>query len=133
MADDVEIIERATVYQGYFRVDRYRLRHSLFAGGMSAPIEREIFERGHAVAVLPYDSIRDEVVLIEQFRAGAYAAGRPAWLLEIVAGIIEPGETRETVARRETQEEAGLRSMISPKAPVNVIFSDGIPTLPTSL
>lgn len=109
IAGDVELIERATVYQGYFRVDRYRLRHSLFVGGMSAPIDREIFERGHAVAVLPYDPVRDEVVLIEQFRVGAYAAGRPAWLLEVVAGIIEPDETREAVARRETQEEAGLR------------------------
>ena len=109
MADDVEIIERAAVYQGYFRVDRYRLRHRLFAGGMSMPITREVLERGHAVAVLPYDPIRDEVVLIEQFRVGAYAAGRPPWLIEIVAGIIEPGETSAAVARRETEEEAGLQ------------------------
>ena len=120
MADDVEVIERTTVYQGYFRVDRYRL----FAGGMSAPIDREIFERGHAVAVLPYDPIRDEVVLIEQFRVGAYAAGRTAWLLEIVAGIIEPGETGEAVARREAQEEAGLHlGRLDPIA--NVLISPG--------
>jgi len=57
---------------------------------------------------LPYDPRRDEVVLIEQFRVGAYAAGVDPWLLEIVAGIIEPGETPERVARRETEEEAGL-------------------------
>src|SRR5690606_9301310 len=46
--------------------------------------------------------------LIEQFRIGAYAAGRPPWLTEIVAGIIDPGETPVDVIRRETREEVGL-------------------------
>jgi ADP-ribose pyrophosphatase len=105
---DVEIIVKETPFQGYFRIDRYRLRHRLFAGGMGRPIRREVFERGHAVALLPYDPVLDQVVLIEQFRIGAYAAGRAPWLVEIVAGIIEAGETADDVARRETQEEAGL-------------------------
>ena len=72
----VDILERVTAFQGYFRVDRYRLRHETFDGGMSAEITREIFERGHAAAALPYDPVRDEVVLLEQFRVGAHAAGR---------------------------------------------------------
>ncbi len=103
----VEVIDKTTAYAGYLRIDRYRLRHELFAGTMSAEIVREVMERGHAVGVLPYDPVRDEVVLIEQFRIGALAAGRPAWLIEIVAGIIEPGESAEAVARRETLEETG--------------------------
>ena len=107
-ANDVEVLEKTTAFQGYFRVDRYRLRHRLFAGGWSPPIVREVFERGHAVAVLPYDATRDQVVLIEQFRAGPFAAGDPPWLLEIVAGVIGPGETPEGVAVRELREEAGL-------------------------
>lgn len=106
--ENIEILERKTVYQGYFRINRYRLKHELFAGGMSAPITREVFERGHAVGVLLYDPKRDEVVLIEQFRIGAYVAGMEPWLIEIVAGIIEEGETPEDVARREALEEAGL-------------------------
>jgi ADP-ribose pyrophosphatase len=72
----VDILERVTAFQGYFRVDRYRLRHETFDGGMSAEITREIFERGHAAATLPYDPVRDEVFLLEQFRVGAHAAGR---------------------------------------------------------
>lgn len=104
---DVEILEKTTVYDGYFRIDHYRLRHRLHAGGWTAPLEREVFERGHAVAVLPYDPVRDEIVLLEQFRIGAHAAGRQPWLVEIVAGIIEDGETVEDVARRECLEEAG--------------------------
>ncbi len=106
--DDVEIIERDTAWRGYFRIDRLHLRHRLFAGGWGQPITREVFERGHAAALLPWDPARDEVVLIEQFRIGALTAGDDApWLIEIVAGIVEDGETAEDVVRRETQEEAG--------------------------
>src|SRR3546814_7835017 len=76
---DVEIAARDTCYQGYFRIDRYRFRHRLHGGGWSGEITRELFERGHAVAVLPYDPQADAVVLIEQFRIGAYAAGLPCW------------------------------------------------------
>lgn len=106
-ASDVEILARDTCFQGYFRIDRYRLRHRLHGGGWSGEMTRELFERGHAVAVVPYDPMADAVVLIEQFRVGAYAAGFPCWLTEIVAGIIDEGETPEAVARRETVEEAG--------------------------
>jgi ADP-ribose pyrophosphatase len=106
--DRVEVIAKQTVYDGYFRIDRYRLRHRLHAGGWSDALAREVFERGHAVAVLPYDPVRREFVLIEQFRIGPFAKGDVGWLLEIVAGIIEEGETPEEVARRETLEETGL-------------------------
>jgi ADP-ribose pyrophosphatase len=104
----VDIIEKTTVFQGYFRVDAYRLRHSLHAGGMGGEMRREVFERGHAVSILPYDPARREVVLIEQFRIGAHAAGCAPWLMEVAAGITGPGETFEDVARREVMEETGL-------------------------
>jgi len=106
--DDIVLLRRETPFQGYFRIDRYTLRHPLFEGGMSGDVTREVFERGHAAAVLPYDPECDTVVLIEQFRAGAYAAGDNPWIVEIVAGIIETGETADAVARREAIEEAGL-------------------------
>ncbi len=105
--DDVDIQSVTTVYKGYFRIDRYLIRHRTYAGGWTGTISREIFERGHAVGVLPYDPVLDRVVLIEQYRTGALAAGRDPWLVEIVAGMIEEGETPEDVAQRETHEEAG--------------------------
>ena len=77
--DDVHLLEHEVCYQGYFRLDRYRLRHRLFDGDWGPEICREVLERGHAAAVLPYDAERDEVVLIEQFRAGAYARGDQPW------------------------------------------------------
>ena len=103
----VEVREKTTPFKGYFQVDRYRLRHRKFDGGWTDEMTREIFERGHAAAVLLFDPQRDTVVLIEQFRPGAYAAGVDPWLIEIVAGIIEEGETPEAVVRREAVEEAG--------------------------
>ena len=105
--EDVELIGREVVHDGYFRLDRYRLRHRQFAGGFGPGLTREILERGRVAAVLPVDPVRDRVVLIEQFRPGAWAAGREPWLLECVAGVMEPGETPEALARREALEEAG--------------------------
>ena len=107
MSSDVEIIEKATVFVGYGRIDRYRLRHRQHAGGLGPELTREVLERGHVAAVLPIDPERDLVVLIEQFRPGAFAAGIEPWLLECVAGIIEDGESAEAMARREAREEAG--------------------------
>ena len=105
--EDVELLGRDVVYDGYFRLDRYRLRHRQFAGGLGPVLTREILERGRVAAVLPVDPVRDRVVLIEQFRPGAWAADRDPWLVECVAGVIEPGETPEELARREALEEAG--------------------------
>ena len=112
---EIDVVDVETPFDGYFRVDRYHLRHEQHAGGMGAEISREIFERGHAASCLLYDPDLDRVVLIEQFRAGAYAAKKSPWyddslspwLIEIVAGIIEEGEDPEQVIRREAVEEAG--------------------------
>ena len=119
--DDVDILESETVWQGFFRIDRLRLRHRLFAGGWGRPVVREVFERGHAAAILPYDPVRDEVVLIDQFRIGALAAGDEPWLTEIVAGIIEEGESAEEVVRREIREEAGCE--VTDIIPVMDVFT----------
>ncbi len=102
----VEVLEKTICFQGFFRLDRYRLRYRLFSGNWSPPVVREILERGHAAAVIPYDPIRNEVVLIEQFRIGALAVSDGPWLMEIVAGIIEENESAVDVVKREGIEEA---------------------------
>ena len=105
----VQVSERTTPYRGYMRLDVYRLRHHDFNGGWSIDLSREVLERGNAVAVLPYDPDRDEVVLIEQFRIGAYTAPETSpWQIECVAGMIETHHLAEETAHRETEEETGL-------------------------
>ncbi|MDN3661568.1 ADP-ribose diphosphatase [Vibrio agarivorans] len=104
---DIEIIEKSTLYAGFFSMVKYQFKHRLFEGGWSDVVVRELMERGHAAAMLPYDPVRDEVVLVEQIRVGALEHASP-WQIEIVAGIIEKGEQADEVVTREAQEEAGI-------------------------
>lgn len=106
--NDIDIIERETCFRGFYRLDRIKLRHRQYAGGMGPQLTRELFVRHDAVCVLPYDPQRDEVVLIEQFRVGAMEKVANPWLLELVAGLIDKDEEPEEVARREAIEEADL-------------------------
>jgi len=110
MKKEFKVLQQETMYQGFFSLNCYQVQHTLFAGGHSEVLTRELFQRGSCVAVLLYDPDADKLVIIEQFRMGP--VGQPdkheqAWLLEIVAGAIEEGETAEEVAYRESQEEAG--------------------------
>ena len=107
MTKKFEIIEKEILYSGFFRMEKYRLKHTMYAGGWSPEISRELFVRGSCVAVLLYDPHADKIILIEQFRAGAIVQPDRAWLVEIVAGAIEEGETATEVAYRESLEEAG--------------------------
>jgi ADP-ribose pyrophosphatase len=102
-----KLVKHLTLFEKYFRLDEFSLSHELFGGGDSPVFTREIFERGSVVAVLPYDPERRKVVLIEQFRAGAIEDPDGPWLIESVAGVIEPGESTQQVALRECVEEAG--------------------------
>ena len=103
----VEILEEKAEYEGFFSLTSYRLRHTLYQGGWSEVIRRELFHRSRCVGVVLYDPELDRVVLIEQFRIGAVKSKEVPWLIEIVAGAIEEGESPESVAIRESEEEAG--------------------------
>lgn len=105
---DVQVVNQEVAYDGFFKVYKYQLTHKTFAGDVTPQITREVLDRGHAVAMLPYDPAADEFVMIEQFRVGALATSDKPWLLEIVAGMIDKGESVEDVCRRESAEEAGL-------------------------
>ncbi|CAH0249949.1 MULTISPECIES: NUDIX domain-containing protein [unclassified Pseudomonas] len=106
--DAVEIIEREECFRGFYRLDRFHLRHRQFSGEMGPVLRRELFIRHDAVCVLPYDAVTDTVVLIEQFRVGAMHKATNPWLVELVAGLIDKNEEPDEVALREAEEEAGL-------------------------
>lgn len=107
-AKKVELLSSEILKQGFFRYDLHTIRHEKYQGGWTAELPREVFECGDAVCVLPYDPIRDEVLLIEEFRIIPYIRGEGAWLISVIAGLIEEGESLEEVARRESLEEAGI-------------------------
>ncbi|TDQ57879.1 ADP-ribose pyrophosphatase [Mesocricetibacter intestinalis] len=108
---DIEILDETLLYNGFFKMKKIRFRHKLFNGGMSGEVSRELLERGEAAAVIAYDPAADKVILVEQVRIGAYdpASEQSPWLLELIAGMVEAGETPRAVAIRESREEAGIR------------------------
>ncbi len=105
---DYDVVEEETVFQGFFRMVKVKVRHKLFSGGWTNEISREIFCRGDAAAAILYDPKLDKIGLIEQFRIGALDSKLGPWCLEVVAGMIEEGETPEALIRREIKEEAGI-------------------------
>lgn len=108
---DIEILKNETIYQGFFKLNKVQFKHKLFAGGWSGTVTRELLIKGAASAMVAYDPLLDNVVLVEQVRIGAYdpTSTQPPWLLELIAGMVEEGETPESVALRESEEEAGAK------------------------
>ncbi len=107
---DVEVLDDKRILDGFFKMYLLKVRHKLFSGGWSRELVRELFHRGEAVAAVLYDPERDLIGLVDQFRVGALGSEYGPWCLEVVAGVIEPGETAEDVTRREIEEEAGIKS-----------------------
>lgn len=107
--DAVQLVEQNKKFQGYFAVEEIQLTHDLHEGGRTAGMKREGFLMGDAVVLLPWDPVRDRVMVIEQFRVVPYLRGdRQPWLLEPIAGRVDAGESVETAIMREAQEEAAL-------------------------
>jgi len=106
-APEAEILGQETVHQGRFPKQVVRFRFRRFDGSMSRTLTWEVWRRGEAAALLPYDPVADRVVLIEQFRLPALLAGLAPRLLEVPAGLLDD-DSAEACARRETEEEAGL-------------------------
>ena len=105
---DVEIIEATKAFERFLRIDTFRFRHRLYSGKWSPVRSYDVMRRGPAVAMVPYDPVRDSVLLIEQFRLPALLAAAAPWQIEIPAGLVDPGEKPEAVAGREMREETGL-------------------------
>ena len=124
----VEIRSQKRLFDDFFKIDELIVVHQRYDGSMSGAERRLVFERGDAVAVLLFDADARSVVLVEQFRPPTLIARRrdnPAsiggWIVELVAGAIDAGETAEQAAIREVFEETGYR-IVNPR-PIGKYFS----------
>ena len=106
--NDYTVHEHTLKYQGFFKISEYKISHKLFNGGTSNILSREIFERGDAVVLLPYDPVNDVIIFNEQFRPGVMGGSHSPWLLEFVAGMFGENESPIEVAIREAKEEPNL-------------------------
>lgn len=108
-AGDIDVKASHRPYANFFTMEEQDLSFRRYSGEMSDTVNRAAFVGGDAVIVLPYDPVRDRVMLVEQFRMGPHMRGDPhPWMLEPIAGRIDAGETPEDSAHREAQEETGL-------------------------
>lgn len=106
---DVTDLGTHHIYDGFFNTEESNLTHTRFDGATQGPVKRLVYRVADAVTVLPYDPVRDRILLVEQFRMGPYANGDAApWMLEPIAGLLDAGESAEATARREAREEANL-------------------------
>lgn len=119
--NDMVIEERNTLHDGFVRVDELKLRYRLFDGGWSRVVRRELIVKKQAAVLLPYDPVLDQIVLSEEFRVGALDDRESPWMMELVAGTVDEGESFEQTALREAQEEAGLQ--VSKLLPIARYFS----------
>lgn len=108
--NDIEPVAIARPYSGFFAVEEHRLRHRRYDGSLTGDLDRAVFASGDAVTVVPFDPRRGTVLMVEQFRAGPAARCDPRpWSIEAVAGRCDGLEAPEETARREAEEEAGIR------------------------
>ncbi len=104
-----QIINKKDLYSGFFKLKKLEFVHKQHDGKWSNKVDREIFSGSHISTLLPYDPLRNEIVLIQQFRAGVISRYDDDYLYEIVAGIIDENESPEDTAIRECVEETGCK------------------------
>lgn len=103
----VSIEQKRYLFDDFFKVEEAYLRFEQFNGKMSEPVRRLNMERGNSVAVLVLNKNNNKLIMVSQFRYPTYQNGH-GWTIEIIAGMVDPGETPEQTIRRELEEETGL-------------------------
>ena len=109
MNSNFKVTNKKSLYDGFFKMNEISLKYKKYDGNWSNEIKRELFGWAQVSAVLPFDPIKKKIVLIQQFRPGTISKNTNNYLNEIVAGIIDPGESPEIAAKRECLEETGYK------------------------
>lgn len=94
----------------FFKVDRASIQFQKFDGTMSQEIVRLNLDRGDSVAAVIFNPQKQTVLLIKQFRYSIFTKDKKhAWSWEIVAGVIEEGQSPADAIAREILEEVGYQ------------------------
>ncbi len=104
--DRVRVLSRTTLSKSFVHLERLIIEQRM-RNGEVVRLERDIHDHGSAAAIFLYDIKADSVILVRQFRLGAFVNGDHAYMLEIPAGLLDPKEEAADAARREAEEETG--------------------------
>jgi ADP-ribose pyrophosphatase len=107
---DYKISQTKELFNGHLNLEQVTVKYKQFkTEDFGREVERLMIVKPPAVAVLPYDPVSNQIVLIEQFRIGAITQKSP-WILEPVAGVVEEGDDLIATAKRELLEETGCEA-----------------------
>lgn len=106
-ADRVRLLSRKTLWKGFVTLEMLTFEQQMRDGSV-VTVTREVHDHGSAAAILLHNPADDTVVLVRQFRSGAFANGDPAFMLEIPAGLVDDGEIPAEAVVREAMEETGF-------------------------
>ncbi|WP_420391334.1 NUDIX domain-containing protein [Acuticoccus sp.] len=91
-------------YDGFMTLDLYEA--TIRRGGTEVTVVREVHDHGNGAAVLPYDAARRTCLMVRQLRLPVHVVEGDGLILEVAAGLIDPGdESAAEAARREAAEE----------------------------
>jgi nudix-type nucleoside diphosphatase (YffH/AdpP family) len=105
----VDIHSKKRVFDSFFKIDEVKLKYEKFDGSMTPLLTRLNFERGDSAAAIVFNADTQKLILVNQFKYPCYEKG-PGWITEVVAGMINPGESPEAAIRREVLEEIGYEA-----------------------
>jgi GDP-mannose pyrophosphatase NudK len=91
--------------------------------GATRRLSHEIYRHGNAAAALLYDPSRSTVILVKQFRVGAYLCDGALATIEVCAGMLD-GDAPEDCIIREVFEETGL-AIAKPRHVFDAYMSPG--------
>jgi len=106
MAKAARVISDTILATGRFDLTRTKIEVSE-DDGSTRTLNHDVYRHGKAAAVLMYDARRRVVVLVKQFRAGAYLSDGALATIEACAGMLD-GDPPDVCAIREALEETGV-------------------------
>ncbi|ABK42634.1 NUDIX hydrolase [Magnetococcus marinus MC-1] len=108
----VKLLTLEPLSSGFLKVVRAVVDYQRSDGGRSGPHPLECVKRPPAAVMIPYDPRRDELILVRQFRIGAYMEDSSrGWALEFPAGLCDQESDPMQTARRELLEETGYQAI----------------------